>query len=82
MTSGIKHSVVWLTGASPAQCDSRGLSASLETSLPPLPNGEDSPSRTPVDLQLSFPYTVAAMGGSEVTTLLKPACLPLYKCDI
>lgn len=36
MTSGIKHSVVWLTGVSPAQCDSRGLSASLETSLPPL----------------------------------------------
>lgn len=24
----------------------------------------------------------AVMGGSEVTKLLKPACLPLYKCDI
>lgn len=30
----------------------------------------------PVDLQLSFPDTVAVMGGSEVTKLLKPACLP------
>lgn len=30
----------------------------------------------PVDRPLSFPDTVAVMGGSEVTKLLKPACLP------
>lgn len=29
-----------------------------------------------MDLQLSFPDTVAVMGGTEVTKLLKPACLP------
>lgn len=40
------------------------------------PDGEDSRSCAPVDLQLSFPDTVAVMGGSEVTKLLKSACLP------
>lgn len=38
-------------------------------------DGEDSRSCAPVDLQLSFPDTVAVMGGSEVTKL-KSACLP------
>lgn len=46
--------------------------------LPPASclDGEDTLSCTPVDLQLSFPDTVAVMGSAEVTKLLKPACLP------
>lgn len=86
VTSGIKqspgvaHRSINQPGATPES------SVSLKTSFPPLPGREsclpqavteESPSCTPVDLQLSFPYTVAVMGGSEVPKLLKPDAFPL-----
>lgn len=81
-----KPAVVWLTEAR----TSRGTSESLcqaeericatarggEGRLPPALMERTLRVGVPVDLQLSFPDTVAVMGDSEVTKLLKPACLP------
>lgn len=83
-----RPAVVWLTeaqisrGTSESECQAEDqISATTrgrESRLSPASclDGEDTPSCTPVDLQLSFPDTVAVMGGTEVTKLLKPACLP------
>lgn len=84
--------VVWLTeaqisrGTSESECQAedqisattlgRGPPASCRLSPASCLDGEDTLSCTPVDLQLSFPDTVAVMGSAEVTKLLKPACLP------